>query len=216
MNADPASQRVYQNHRDNQLERILEAAEKLFIQDGIDNVSISAIAEAARLSRKTIYQYFPDKREIAWGIFQKLFEGAFADQQFLQSKGNGFQRIESFFQQMLYALETYPEQARFIVEFNTIYAREDNASRLVEIFKRVNYNNLLVQAVQDGISDGSLRPDLDPELSSAAIGNLISAVIARFSLLGDHISEEYELPWKNICLQVIQIFLRGIQSSSTS
>jgi AcrR family transcriptional regulator len=59
---------TYQNHRDNQRERILDTAERLFIQEGIDNVSISAIADAVRIARRTLYQYFPDKQEISWAI----------------------------------------------------------------------------------------------------------------------------------------------------
>lgn len=36
MQASGQTPKVYQNHRDNQRERILESAEMLFIRDGID------------------------------------------------------------------------------------------------------------------------------------------------------------------------------------
>ncbi len=72
MISTPETSKIYQNHRENQLERILEAAEKLFIRDGIDNVSMETIADAARLARKTLYQYFSNKQEIACAILQNL------------------------------------------------------------------------------------------------------------------------------------------------
>jgi hypothetical protein len=117
--------------------------------------------------------------------------------------------------QMVNALGAHPQHSRFIVEFNTLYAREGNASRMVGIINEEGVR-MLTRIVQDGIADGSIRPDLDPELTAAAIGNLISAVSARFSLLGDHIGEEYGLPWMRICLEIIRTFLHGIQSPSTS
>jgi hypothetical protein len=76
--------------------------------------------------------------------------------------------------------------------------------------------NMLSQAVRKGIADGSIRSDLDPDLTGAAIGNLISALVARFSLLGQLISEEYGLPWMSISQEIIQAFLRGIQSPASS
>ena len=97
MESPQETPKIYQNHRDNQRERILEAAEKLFIQDGIDNVSISAIADAARIARKTLYQYFPNKLEIALAIFDNFIaarSGGFDQNQI--PEGNGFQRLEFF------------------------------------------------------------------------------------------------------------------------
>jgi len=205
------SHKNYENHYRNQRERIMEAAEKLFIQKGIHNVSITAIAKAARMARITLYEYFPNKEEIAWAIFQYLFEETLIDKQLMRQEGNGFQRIERFMLQIAQGLESNPEHARFIVEFNSLYAREEKASRLVQIFEEGKFNKLLTQMVRDGVQDGSIRPDLNPDLTAAAIGNLVSAVSARFSLLGDHISEEYSLPWMSICLEIIRTFLRGLQ-----
>lgn len=204
----------YENHYRNQRERILEAAEKLFIQQGIHNVSTTAIAKSARMARITLYEYFPNKEEIAWAIFQKLLEETLAAEQFMTQEGSGFQRIEYFMLNLMQAQESNLEHARFMVEFNSLYAREENAARLIQIFNGGSVN-LLNHAVREGISDGSIRSDLDPDLTAAAIGNLISAVSARFSLLGDHIGEEYGLPWMSICLEIIRTFLRGIRSSAT-
>lgn len=44
--------------------RISEAAEKLFIKQGIDKTTVSQIAELAGYSKATIYVYFENKEEI--------------------------------------------------------------------------------------------------------------------------------------------------------
>ncbi|AEJ60738.1 regulatory protein TetR [Spirochaeta thermophila DSM 6578] len=56
---------IYKAHRKNQRERILNAAGKLFLEKGVDSVSIEAIAKEAMITRRTIYQYFDNKFEIA-------------------------------------------------------------------------------------------------------------------------------------------------------
>ncbi|MDF1515091.1 MAG: TetR/AcrR family transcriptional regulator, partial [Anaerolineae bacterium] len=205
----------YQNHRENQLERILEAAEALFIQEGIDNVSLSAIASAARLSRKTLYVYFSNKEDIAWAIMQNLVDEKTTDMVLPQiPEGSGFQRVEFYMLHMVNRLVTYPEHMRFISEFSTLYAREGEPTRVRQMFARGG--KVLNQMIQQGIEDGSIRPDVEQKRLTTAILNLVSGMNCRFALLGDQISQEYDQPVMDIYRDICRIFLRGIQSSPCS
>jgi AcrR family transcriptional regulator len=49
-------------------ERILEAAEGLFAEHGVDGVSIEEIGEAAGLSRASVYRYAGSRDEIVQGV----------------------------------------------------------------------------------------------------------------------------------------------------
>jgi AcrR family transcriptional regulator len=57
---------------------ILDAAMKLFVEEGVDNVSIRKIADLIEYSPTTVYLYFKDKDEIFYSLhdigFQKLQE----------------------------------------------------------------------------------------------------------------------------------------------
>lgn len=220
MNYHDKKRKTYQHHRENQRERILEAAETLFIRNGIDNVNIGNIADAARISRMTLYEYYPNKQEVAWAIFQELLEDMQTDPTgpLLQSEGSGFQRIEHAMLVMIDLLEQHPEHLRFIVEFNTLYAREGNPARVRQIVEQAEPGgyDLFAQMLQQGMTDGSLRPDLDPGLLSAAILNLLNGMNSRFALLGDLIREEYGQPVMDIYREICRAFLRGIQSTPSS
>ena len=212
MNTLPETPKIYQNHRDNQLERILEAAEELFIRDGIDNVSISAIASAARISRKTLYEYYSNKQEIAWAIMQTISDERTSNmEQPRIPDGNGFQRLEFFLQHLVNLLEVHPEHFRFISEFNNLYAREGDPTRVRQIFGK--RGDPLVQMIRQGIADGSICPDVDPDLLSAALLNLVSGMNSRFALLGDQISAEYGRPVMELYREICRTFLRGICSA---
>lgn len=215
MNSNLKSPKTYHQHRENQRERILDVAEMLFIRDGLDGVSLSDIARAARLTRNTLYEYFPNKQEVAWAIFQKIVEDGSADPGgLLLAVGSGFVRIEHFMMQMVHSLETHPEHLRFIVEFNTLYAREGNPTRVRQMW---SYGHqMLADMFQQGIADGSLRSDLDPNLLSAAMINLLNAVNSRFALLGDLIGEEYGQPVMEMYREICRAFLRGIQSPTST
>jgi AcrR family transcriptional regulator len=210
------ARKKYANHRENQRERILDAAQRLFNRDGIDQVSISAIAHQARITRATLYGYFPDKQEIAWAIFKRTIENWRIDTDMLSTDGTGYQRIERLLKSLAGGLESQPESLRFIVEFNTLYAREGNPARVRSTIEQARSDgySLLTQMIHEGIQDGSLRPDLDPILLSAALMNLINALSSRFVLLGDLIREEYDQPVMGLYEEILRVVFRGIQSNS--
>ncbi len=211
VNSSPQPTRVYQSHRAHQRERILEVAESLFVRDGIDRVSLSDIARAARITRATLYEYFPNKQEVAWAIFQQMSEGMPSDWLF-KPDGSGLERVEHFMLAMASFLETHPQRLRFIVEFNTLYAREGDPDRVRQAW--AERGDLLVQCIRQGIEDGSIRPDFDPQLLSAAIFNLLNGMNSRFALLGDLIGVEYGQPVMDMYREICRAFLRGIQSTS--
>ena len=215
-NMDKKPSKTYINHRENQRERILDVAEMLFIQHGIEKVSLSQIAHDARITRNTVYEYFPNKQEVAWAILQKIFEQGRAGRE-EQPTGTGFQRLERFMLRMASRLETQSAHMRFLVEFNSLYAREASADRMRQATGRDGSggDNWVVRSIRQGIADGSIRPGLDPDLVSAAIWNLVSGMNSRFALLGDRISEEYNQPAIAIYQEICRAFLRGIQFTAS-
>lgn len=60
---------------------ILETAMKLFLEEGVDNVSLRRIADKIEYSPATIYLYFKDKDEILFALHEEGFEKLYALQQ---------------------------------------------------------------------------------------------------------------------------------------
>ena len=56
-------------------DHIVHAAMTLFIRDGYEATSVDQIAEAAHISRRTLFRYFPGKAAIPWGDFDDQVEG---------------------------------------------------------------------------------------------------------------------------------------------
>src|SRR5947209_20007884 len=63
----------YHAHRERQRRRILDAAEKLFDEHGIDRVTMADITSASGVRASTMYQYFSNKDEIVWALLRELF-----------------------------------------------------------------------------------------------------------------------------------------------
>ncbi len=53
--------------RDERVPQIIDAAAQVFARDGIDGANMSEIAEAAGVSKATIYHYFASKEDLIVG-----------------------------------------------------------------------------------------------------------------------------------------------------
>jgi AcrR family transcriptional regulator len=209
------SKRVYASHRKNQRDKILEVAENIFIKKGIDPVTIADIASASRLTRATIYKYFDNRKEIAFEIFKTVISNwrDIAAAQVLSNQGTGFQRIEKFLTSFCDYLMTYPRETRFIAEFNYLYAREWPARQVLHALESLeDVRRIIVEYLRQGIKDGSLKSDLNPELTMAAIFNLNSSLVGRLGEMGKKLQDEYDLTAEQIFAEIYRIFINGIKA----
>ncbi|MFC7402535.1 mycofactocin system transcriptional regulator [Citricoccus sp. GCM10030269] len=70
-NEDEGSERVLGRPRVTTHDRLAEVGVDLFTRLGYANVSVEQIAEAAGVSRRTFFRYFPSKSDLPWGDFEK-------------------------------------------------------------------------------------------------------------------------------------------------
>ncbi len=54
--------------------RILESAKELFLEHGMQAVSVEAIAEHAEVSNRTVYSHFASKQELLWAVVVQAAE----------------------------------------------------------------------------------------------------------------------------------------------
>lgn len=206
---------VYAAHRENQRERILEVAQDLFIRKGIELVTLADIAKGARLTRATVYEYFANKQEIAWAIFESI---ARAWRQALEQNigtyaGSGYEKLERFLLNNVDHAIGDPRESSFVAQFNYLYAKEGSPRRMIEAFQQApgDSGRFMSDIIRQGIADGSLRPDLNPEMAASAVFNFVASLNLRLGLLGSMVEAEYGQSTERIFHVIVHIFLDGIR-----
>ncbi len=215
MAEQPQPRKIYQGHRDRQRESLLAAAEELFTRKGIDAVPLVEIAEQARLTRATLYKYFANKQEIAWAILQSYFEELrdVSPIQLWAQKATGFEQVEAYTASLFDFFWGNVERARFMAQFDHAYASEWAPEPMVQLLQDVlgERQRFLVDAIRLGVTDGSLRPDLDPELTAVTLTNTIIGLERRLALMPRHVEAEYGQPVEAIYRMMREIILQGIR-----
>ena len=209
--------RTYHAHRDRQRTRILTAAEKLFDQQGIDRTTMAELIAASQLRTSTLYQYFSNKDDVVWALLGQAMEtAALHSKKFVDSATTGLGKISALLDFMADELATNPSRVRFMAQFDAMYARDWPVERLLTLEGRFHGQGFQVfrSLIQEGIADGSLRPDLDPDLTLHAVMNAVIGAQRRLASLGAKVELEYGQPIDRLFRETIRILLFGLRATA--
>lgn len=206
---------AYHAHRERQRRRILDAAWRLFDERGIDRSTMADITSASGVQPSTMYQYFSNKDDIVWAILDELMrELSGRAKQALEGAPNALARLTALLDCMADELLNRQAKVRFMAQFDAIYARDWPVERLITLESQINPEGFQVftDLIRDGIADGSLRRDLDPDLTMHAVINAVIGAQRRLASLGDKVEKEYGKPIDLMFRETIRVLLLGIRA----
>jgi AcrR family transcriptional regulator len=141
---------------------ILDAAEALYVKKGWDALTVDQVARRARLSRALVYVYFRDKEELLFAIGERAMR--LLRDRFIEAAAShalGIDKIEAVGRAYMgYAYE-FPHYFDFCSRFQAHSVATDPGSH--ESGCRAAGDEAIgavVQAIEAGIRDGSIRPDV--------------------------------------------------------
>jgi len=207
---------TYRFHRERQRRRILVAAQELFDARGIDRVTVAEIVSATGIRASTLYEYFSNKDEIVWALVEEVMvAGSEHAMHAMESvKGPVLAKIGALFRAFEDELTEHPERVRFMAQFDAMYARDWTVERLLALEDKLFPDRLkgLAELVREGIADGSLRADLDPDLTMHSILNAVIGAQRRLASLGNRVEQEYGQPIHLLFRESVHIILLGLRS----
>ena len=140
----------------NKKDFILDTAQKLFMEQGFDQTSISQILEATQIARGTLYYYFSSKEEIMDAIIERTIERAFtASQAFADNRE--LTVLERLVGSMAALNLNHQEGEKVLLHLNqpqNALLHEKTNQILLERAPQI-----LLPIIQDGIAAGDMKTD---------------------------------------------------------
>ncbi len=113
----PRTEESNQRIREEQRERILEAARMIFAHKGFTDTKMTDIAAAAGVSYGLAYHYFKDKEEIFTRLVEWALNGALGlMQQALEMPGTPWDRLHWFLSRSLQGVQEEPEAFMVVLQ----------------------------------------------------------------------------------------------------
>ena len=147
---------------------IVEAAEKKFFEKGFDGVSMDEIARELELSKPTLYLYFKNKESLFLAVVMRgvvILRDRFRSA--VERETTGLAKARGYINEFFDYAEKNPEQYRLL---NLARTRQFmNMIRSGEVESSRDFGNismemitLLIDAIELGREDGTMRKDIDP------------------------------------------------------
>ncbi len=138
------------------LNYIVEVAQKLFFQKGIQAVTIKDIAKEVGVGEATIYRHFAKKQNIvlavAMSIFGEVSKGYFHQSQFT----TGFDKIEAFYMSFYNIFKVHRDYYNFLAEFDLYISEQTTDLDAYENGIKTFFDDFNF-AYSLGIKDGSIK-----------------------------------------------------------
>src|ERR1700676_1947203 len=144
---------------------ILDAAEALYAKKGWDALTMDQVARSARLSRALVYVYFRDKDDLLFAIGERAvrlllerFKAA------IKSTPRGMDQVDAIGRAYMGYAHEFPHFFDFCTRFQSHSSDADPGTN--EGACQIASDQLIgtvVQAIETGIRDGSIRADRSEE-----------------------------------------------------
>ena len=199
--------------RDVKRKFLIETATGLFLEHGIENITIEDIAKAANVGEMTIYRYFGKKQAIVYEAVMTLQNSVSQDFFKMDSGVTGYEKLAIFYNSYLDVFKTRPNYFRFIREFDLLMIKEDDKNLEAYEDGLAFFKNAYIRAYELGLKDQSVRVLSDLELfyftSTHALIELCKKLSYERSVL--HQDEQINKDEEIKCL--IDTFLNTLKNS---
>jgi AcrR family transcriptional regulator len=189
---------------DERKHQILNAAEQVFTQKGLDLARMDDIAEETGLSKGTLYLYFKSKDDLIIAILDRIFQSAF--KQLESRKNNELSAAEAIAQFTDEAIDDYRKMMHIMpiaYEFLALAFRNKIVQKALKQYFR-HYMDVLVPIIQRGIDSGEFR-QVDAQEVAIAAGAIYEGTVLLWVYDNSLVDMEHHIR------SSINLLLEGIQ-----
>jgi AcrR family transcriptional regulator len=168
---------------------ILDSAVALFTTKGFQATRMEDVAKRAGISKGLTYFYYKNKEDLFMALTKKAFD-QFKEEfrEVLRSKGkNGMEMLTDLMAKIVNFAKEHPVYYQAVINFLDVLKKYNQPALRKEIdpliLDSIHFHKLLeihhepiklgVQMVSQGIKDGSIRPELQPEITFYTVWAMI-------------------------------------------
>lgn len=146
---------------------ILEEAEKLILEKGLNHLNMDEVAERAEVSKGSLYLYFNNKTDLVLGICHKASElmNTMTSKVLTENK-TGLEMVYQIGVNYIRFATEHPEYYRAMKFLESFKDQEDSKNSAYLSMCSQNRQEsfrVMVRAIQIGMQDGSINKTYDPQ-----------------------------------------------------
>jgi len=159
----------YTPHGDERRQELVLAAYSLIAERGFEGLRTREIAARAGVNIATLHYYFATKEDLIRGVVDYI-ERQFAEQN-ASIRAQGATAREQLHAELWHALEIKRDRPELQIVLHELFLRSLRDEAIHAIYRGMDtgWHTTLMEIVSAGITEGSLRTDLDVNATASAI-----------------------------------------------
>ncbi|MDI6618314.1 MAG: TetR/AcrR family transcriptional regulator [Clostridiales bacterium] len=200
---------------------IIDAAERVFFRKGYNNSTMDDVAKEAEYSKRTVYVYFNSKEQIYFEIMIRGYRFLMEMIEDSLQKNKAHTAIEEIRQMALTLYQfsnNYPEYFDAIMEYenNALDFQKNVPDHSKEECYALGEQILgyLTNALKKGIAEGSIRSNLNVEITALALWACIIGVFNTAKRKKYYIENYHGIKPENLVSEAFNMMIRSIRTET--
>jgi AcrR family transcriptional regulator len=202
--------------RERRREALVAAARELFLERGVDRVTIDDIADRCAVTRRTVYRYFATREQVALAVEVDVLKrwARLLAERSPSWTGTGAQRLRAAFADIEQLVDDAADEVRFTRVFDA-QPGVNVSDELGRQFHAVVRDLLtpIVEILVAGRRDGTLTYPTPPELMASTMTNAYLGLAQRVYGMGDRLADEQGIEPRRMLTELGRLFLTGLGAS---
>jgi AcrR family transcriptional regulator len=155
------------------LESLLAVAVKLFNERGYDGTSMEDLSRKLGITKSAIYHHVPSKQELLRLAVNRALDGLFVVAEETNVRHEpAVQRLEHLVRGSVHLLAAE-------LPFVTLLLRVRGNTKVERdaLARRREFDRIVTELVAEAVSEGDLRPDIDPAVTSRLLFGTVNSLI---------------------------------------
>lgn len=204
-----------EREKEHRREEILDAAQKVFFEKGLQVSTMDEIAEAAELSKGTLYLYYKSKEDLYLAVMIRGMETLCEMFERTIATGKSSLELLNDFGQTYYEFfRLHPNYFRMLHFFQNPIFHKQVSEEMMEHCSRENQKiwKLVIGVIERGISEGMLRSDLAPGEMAVILWLNSNAILVRMDTQREHFKELLEVDLEQLLWNSNALMLESVMT----
>ena len=195
---------------------IIDAAERVFFSKGIVAATMDDVAEEAELSKGTLYLYFKSKEELYFSINSRglrIMDSLFKEA--VEKEKTGLDKVRAIGRAYFRFSEEYADYFNALLYYEASEIKQVGDDSVLGECSDIGFQSMqiLIDAIQTGIKDGSIHPDNDPEKTAVLLWGMTSGLIQLVALKGQHLSQQHGVNMEGLNAYAFDFIRRALENT---
>lgn len=195
---------------------IIDAAEKVFFEKGMQQSTMDEIAKEAEFSKRTIYVYFQSKDQIYYEIMLRAFKvlnNMIKTNLENNESVTSIEKIRVIAENFIEFSRVHPDYFKVIVDYENQQSDFNNQDKVItECYKEGEKSlNILKQLITRGIEEGTILENINVNYTIVILWSSIAGIFNSIVKKENYLKHYYNLKMPKLIEEAFEFMIRAIK-----